>query len=246
MQVIPVRIAGDVQAGADIAELVVSSLARNRQKPRNGDVLVIAHKIVSKAEGRIVDLSAIRPSAKARRIAARQGKDPRIAELILRESTRIVKMHHGVIITETRHGFICANSGVDQSNVRGDRAALLPKDPDGSAKRIRRTIRRRTGKDIAVIIADTFGRPFREGQVNVAIGIAGLKPISDYRGTQDLFGRKLRVTEIAVADEIASCAELVMGKTDRVPVAIVRGLRYEKGEGSVKELLRKRKNDLFR
>ncbi len=246
MRVIPIRLAQDVQPGASIAEVIASALRKTKQRLEDGDVLVIAHKIVSKAEDRIVDLSAVKPSARARRIAKQHAKDPRVVELILRESTRIVKMKDGIIITETKQGFVCANAGVDQSNVRGDRATLLPKDPDRSAGRIRRQLGKKTGKEIAVIISDTFGRPFREGQVNVAIGASGLEPIRDYRGTKDVFGKKLKVTQIAVADEIASAAELVMGKADRIPVAVVRGLRYEKGESSAKELLRTRKNDLFR
>lgn len=246
MEIIPIRLNGDVHANANLADLVISSVRREKQRLRDKDVLVIAHKIVSKAEGRIVELSAVESSAEAVRIAKKQGKDPRIVELIFRESTRILKMEQGVIITETRHGFVCANAGVDQSNVHGDRATLLPENPDRSAERIRHALRKKTGKEIAVIISDTFGRPFREGQVNVAIGVSGIKAIKDYRGTMDIFGKKLKVTRIAVADEIASAAELIMGKAGRVPFAVVRGLPYERRRSSARELLRERKNDLFR
>lgn len=226
--------------------MILSSIKNERQALKNNDVLVVAHKIVSKAEGRIADLATVKPSKRAINIAKKHHKDPRIAELILRESRRIVKMERGIIITETKHGFVCANAGIDKSNVYGDHVALLPANPDSSADKIRRAIEKQTGKNVAVIISDTFGRPFREGQVNVAIGVSGLKPFKDYRGSKDMFGKKLKVTEIAVADEIASAAELVMGKVNRVPIAMIRDFMYENRQGSAKELIRKRKKDLFR
>jgi coenzyme F420-0:L-glutamate ligase/coenzyme F420-1:gamma-L-glutamate ligase len=244
MEVIPVHLRGNVTPDDNVADLILSAV-RKVQSLRDGDILVVAHKIVSKAEGRIVSLNKVKPSRRAVSIARKHGKDPRIVELILRESRRIVKMKRGIIITETNHGLVCANAGVDRSNVNGNNALLLPINPDRSAEAIRSRIRRQTGKNIAVIISDTFGRPFREGQVNVAIGIAGLKPMMDYRGTRDMFGRKLQVTVIATADEIASAAELVMGKRDHMPIAIVRGLAYGKN-GSADELIRKPKDDLFR
>lgn len=246
MQIIPIHLKEDVHVNSNLASLILSSIKSERQRLRDNDVLVVAHKIVSKAEGRIIDLATVHPSRHTIKIAKKHGKDARIVELILRESRRIVKMERNIIITETKQGFVCANAGIDKSNVPGDRVALLPVNPDRSAERIRHTVKKETGKNIAVIISDTFGRPFREGQVNVAIGISGLKPFKDYRGSKDMFGKELKVTKIAVADEIASAAELVMGKVDRVPIAIIRGLLYEKKQGSAKELIRKRKKDLFR
>lgn len=246
MEIIPIHLKGDVNANSNLANLILSSIKNEGQRLKNNDVLVVAHKIVSKAENRIIDLATVKPSKHAVNIAKKHDKDSRIVEVILRESSRILRMKRGIIITETKHGFVCANAGIDKSNVYGDRVALLPKNPDRSADKIRLAIRKQTGKSIAVIITDTFGRPFREGQVNVAIGISGLKPIKDYRGSKDMFGKELKVTQIAVADEIASAAELVMGKTDRAPIAIIRDYMYENKHGSAKELIRRRKNDLFR
>lgn len=243
--IIPVKIAGDIRLSDRLDIVIEKALGENSIDLRGGDILVVAQKIVSKAEGRVIDLDTIRPSAKARRLAVALDKEPRIVELILRESREIVRVQNGIIITETRHGFVCANSGVDQSNLSAAGAVLLPIDPDKSARRLRRHFLQ-SGRDIAVIITDTFGRPFREGQVNVAIGVAGIRPIKSYIGKKDMFGKKLHVTEIAVADEIASAAELVMGKSGGMPVAIVRGYRYEKAESSSRPLVRKKKNDLFR
>jgi coenzyme F420-0:L-glutamate ligase/coenzyme F420-1:gamma-L-glutamate ligase len=246
VSIIPVPMEKDVNTNDDLAELILSSIKNQKQKLYDNDILVIAQKIVSKAEGRLVSLNSVRPSKRAYSIAAKHGKDPRVVELILRESKQIVKIERGIIIVETKHGLVCANAGVDQSNINGSFASLLPLNPDGSAAKIRAKIKKLTRKEVAVIIADTFGRPFREGQVNVAIGVSGLRPITDYRGLKDIFGKKLKVTEIAVADEIASAAELVMGKLDLIPVVIIRGLRYKNKQGSAKDLIRKRKNDLFR
>src|SRR5574341_277668 len=246
MKVIPIYLKGDVRTNSNLPNLILSSIKRAKYRLKNNDVLVVAHKIVSKAEGRVIDLVTIQPSKRAINIAKQYRKDPRIVELILRESKRIVKMERGIIITETKHGFVCANAGVDKSNIAGDRAVLLPTNPDRSAIKIKRAINKQTRKNAAVIISDTFGRPFRKGQVNVAIGIAGLNPFKDYRGTKDMFGKQLKVTEIAIADEMASAAELVMGKTDAVPVVIITDFKYENKQGTAKEMIRKRKYDLFR
>lgn len=245
VSIIPVKITGDISPSDRLDAVIEKALGENSVDPQDDDILVVAQKIVSKSEGRAVDLDLIKPSAKARRLAVALNKDPKIVELILRESREIVRVQNGIIITETRHGFVCANSGVDQSNLSAAGAVLLPVDPDKSARRLRRHFLQ-SGRDIAVIITDTFGRPFREGQVNVAIGVAGIRPIKSYIGKKDMFGKKLHVTEIAVADEIASAAELVMGKSGGVPVVIVRGYRYEKAGSSSRPLVRKKKNDLFR
>jgi len=233
-----------------LGRLILQALCENRASLRDGDVLIATQKIVSKAEGRVVQLAGIRPSARAVRLARQLGKDPRLVELILHESKEIVLVKNGIIITETHHGFVCANSAVDQSNLSSDAAAtavLLPVDPDSSARRLRAYFKKEKGVDVAVIITDTFGRPFREGQVNVAVGVSGIRPIKSYIGQKDMFGKKLRVTEIAVADELASAAELVMGKSDGVPVAIVRGYRYDRADRATsKPLIRKKEQDLFR
>ncbi len=203
---------------------------------------------MSKAEGQRVSLSKIVPSSFARAIAKQSGKDPRHVEAILRETKSIIRMRQGHLITETRHGFICANAGVDQSNASRDRDSitLLPKDSDDSARKIRETIHHLTGKALPVIITDTFGRAWRVGQVNFAIGVSGMKPIHDYRGTKDMYRRTLQVTEIAVADELACAAELVMNKADMVPVAVVRNYKVPRGHGRVSDLIRPEESDLFR
>ena len=248
MEVIPVRVDGDIVAGRRLGDIVLGTLAESHVDLADSDIVVIAQKIVSKAEGRVVNLDDVKPSQRAQKLARQLRKDPKIVELILHESKEVVKVQNGIIITETKHGLVCANSGVDQSNLAGKNSAvLLPKDADTSARNLRALFRKKTGKDVAVIITDTFGRPFREGQINVAIGVAGLRPIKSYIGKKDMFGRKLHVTEIAIADEIASAAELVMNKSDGVPVAIVRGLQFEKDRrASARPLIRPKKNDLFR
>jgi coenzyme F420-0:L-glutamate ligase/coenzyme F420-1:gamma-L-glutamate ligase len=211
------------------------------------DIIVVAQKIVSKAEGRVVDLQTVTLSTLANTIAESSEKDPKHVEVILRESANIIRMRGAHIIVETRHGFVCANAGVDRSNAgNGDLAVLLPIDPDRAAQKLRKRIRELAGVDVGVIISDTFGRAWRNGQVNVAIGIDGLTPIIDYRGSRDLFGNQLKVTQIAIADELASAAELVMRKSDGVPVAIIRGIAYAKGSGSVQQLIRPKEEDLFR
>ncbi|RLI12093.1 coenzyme F420-0:L-glutamate ligase [Candidatus Bathyarchaeota archaeon] len=237
-----------VREGDDVGALICEAAEREGVGIRDGDVIVVSHIIVSRAEGRVVRLSEVQPSEFAMNVAKALGKDPRLVEVVLRESRGIVRMGDGHLICETKHGFICANAGVDRSNVPGeDAVALLPEDPDASARRIRERIRELTGKDVAVIICDTHGRPLRRGTINVAIGVAGLEPIWDRRGDTDLFGYVLRVTQVAVADELASAAELVMGQADEgVPVAIIRGYRYRPSEcSSAKELIRPREQDLF-
>ena len=251
IQIIPIHIYDDIKPHDKIDMLILKSLQQRQLDIIDHDILVIAHKIVSKAEGQIVDLRYIKPSVKSLAIAKENDKDPRIVQTILNESKEIVRLSRGIIIAETKHGFICANAGVDQSNVEDsfNHALLLPKDADASAKKIRQSLRKKTGKDIAVIITDTFGRPFREGQTNVAIGIDGINPIKSYIGNIDMYGKKLRVTEIAVADEIASAAELAMGKLERVPFVIIRGYKYHlvhKKSTSVSKLIRPKEKDLFR
>ena len=210
-------------------------------------MLVVAQKVVSKAEGRLVALAEVRPSALAQAFAAAHKRDPRVVELVLQESRRIVKMDRGIIIAETHHGFVCANAGVDLSNVSGgDVACLLPQDPDGSAAELRLALLRRTGVAPAVIISDTFGRPWRMGLANVALGIAGLPPLRSYVGEHDAHGYTLRTTVVAMADELASAAELVMGKTEQRPFALVRGYEPEEPAGSGRDLVRDAASDLFR
>ena len=246
--ILPVKGIPDVKRGDDIAKLITTSLGEQKIDLRMGDILVIAQKIVSKAEGRVVSLAKVKPSAFALGMAGEMDKDPRHVEVILRETKKIIRMRAGHLITETRHGFICANAAVDASNAgrQRDLVTLLPVDPDSSADTIRKRVHQLTGVDVPVVITDTFGRPWRMGHVNFAIGVSGLKPIRDYRGTRDMYRRTLRVTEMAVADELASAGELVMNKADKVPVAIVRGYKYVKGKGSGKELLRPEELDLFR
>lgn len=237
----------EVQAGDDLPALILAGCEAEGAPLRAGDVLVVTQKIVSKAEGRLLDLNDVEPSAFALEFAQRWGKDPRHTEVVLRESVRIVRMDRGIIISETRHGFVCANAGVDASNVAGEHLlCLLPEDPDASARALRRAIKQKTDVDVPVIISDSFGRPWRNGIVNVAIGVSGLAPLIDYRGQYDANGYLLNVTVIAVADELASAAELVMGKLDACPVAIVRGYPFTKDEGKAQELVMDPSRDLFR
>ena len=236
-----------VKHGDSIGDQIVKATKEESIQLQANDIIVIAQKIVSKAEGNVLDLSSVQPSTLADTIAKTSGKDPRHVEVILRESTSIVRMRGSHLIVETPHGFVCANAGVDRSNVgKNDSVVLLPVDPDKSARMIRRRIKELTGTNVGVIVSDTFGRAWRNGQVNVAIGLAGLSPIVDYRGTQDMFGNQLSVTQIAIADELASAAELVMRKSERIPVAIIRGVEYVKDDGSIKPLIRPKEEDLFR
>jgi coenzyme F420-0:L-glutamate ligase/coenzyme F420-1:gamma-L-glutamate ligase len=249
LQVRIIAVAGmpEIRPGDDLAALILEAARGQGADVEDGDVLVVTQKIVSKAEGRLVDLRQVEPSPRARELAAQTGKDPRLLEVILRESRRIVRQEGGVIICETKHGFVCANAGVDTSNVGGGVVSLLPQNPDESAARIRAAIQQRGGGiSVAVIISDTFGRPWREGHTNVAIGVAGMSPIKDYVGQADPHGYVLRVSTMAVADELAAAAELVMGKLSRVPVAIVRGFDYERAKGSARELIRPAERDLVR
>ncbi|MDH7477722.1 MAG: coenzyme F420-0:L-glutamate ligase [Candidatus Bathyarchaeota archaeon] len=237
-----------IKAGDNLAELICDAAERQKTPIQNGDIIVVTHVIVSRAEGKIVNLDDITPSAFAKGIAEECGKDPALVEVVLRESKSMVRMDRGILITESKHGFVCANSGVDKSNVPGKRiVALLPDNPDDSAEKIRKEIKKLTGCDVAVIISDTHGRPLREGEINVAIGVAGMKPIRDRRGEKDLFGYVLRIKQTAIADELASAAELVIGQADEgVPVAIIRGYNYPKSEAKATELIMPKEKDLFR
>ncbi len=248
VQVIPILGLPVIKKGDNIAELVCDAAAKQGTPVQDSDVLVVTHAIVSRAEGNVVDLDEIVPSEFAKNIAAPFGKDPRLVEVVLRESREIVRMGDGNLITESRNGFVCANSGVDKSNVPGQSlVVLLPIDPDRSAEMIRQEIRRLTVCDVAVIVSDTHGRPLRMGEINVAIGVAGIKPIRDRRGEKDLFGYVLRVKQTAIADELCSAGELVIGQADEgVPVAIVRGYDYPRAENAhATELIRPREKDLF-
>lgn len=247
VRILPLALSGEVQAGDSLSQKLLAAAKTLGIRFQAGDILVVKHKIVSKAEGAFVELDTITPSGASRAWAQRHGLDARVSELAVRESRRVVRKKRGVLITETRHGFICANSGVDVSNVDGGRRALLlPRDPDGSAAKLRRELRRELGFDMAVIVSDSFGRPWREGLTEVAIGVAGMRPLLDYRGRRDAHGYPLRVSVDAIADELACTAGLVCGKLAGVPAAIIRGFAYRKGRGSARELIRPAANDLFR
>ena len=246
LHVFAVRGIGEVTRGADVADLIAAAIERERRAVEPGDVFVVAQKIVSKAEGAVVRLDEVAPSPFASEWAGAHGKDPRIVEVVLRESRRIVRMDRDLLIAETRHGFVCANAGVDSSNVPPGFVAVLPADPDGSAERLRAALGARFECAVAVIVSDTFGRPWREGVVNVAIGVAGLQPLVDYRGTADSFGRRLSSTVIALADELAGAAEIVTRKATGTPVALVRGAGEWLGPGAGRALLRDADRDLFR
>ena len=241
LEIIPIKIQREIGIDANFVDLILESSEIN-----DGDILVFSQKIVSKNEGRMLSLSSVNPSLLANGIASSYGKDPRLIELILSESERIVRMENGIIIVKTKHGFVCANAGIDESNVQDGYATLLPKDPDKSAILLKERIEQKTGKNISVIISDTFGRPFRLGQTDVAIGIAGLEPILDYNGKPDTFGKIMQVTAIAVADEICSASELVMGKVEKCPIVIVRNYSYNFSNAKIQELLRSEHDDLFR
>ena len=241
MQILPVHIEKEITPDDNLSKIIINSTDID-----DGDILVIAQKVISKQEGRIVELSSVKPSLLSEGISSQYNKDPRIIELILSESKRIVRMKSGLIIVETHHGFICANAGIDESNVADGFATLLPLNSDKSAKLIRNKILDETGKNIAIIIADTFGRPFRMGQTNCAIGISGLNPILDYSGTLDSFDRILRVTAIAIADELSAAAELVMEKTKKSPVVIIRNYPYDLMDKSIDDLIRPENEDLFK
>jgi coenzyme F420-0:L-glutamate ligase/coenzyme F420-1:gamma-L-glutamate ligase len=245
-EVIGVEGLPEIGAGDDLGRLIVRAAERQGTPLEAGDLLVISQKIVSKAEGRIVRLSSVTASPRARAMAGELGRDPRLIEVILGESRRVVRQDKGVLIVETHHGWICANAGVDQSNVDADSACLLPADADASARRLRARIADLTGLALAIIVADTFGRPWREGLTNVAVGLAGLDPLKSYLGERDPAGHVLQATVLALADELAGAAEPVMGKLSRIPVAMVRGLGWEPADGSSRSLLRDPARDLFR
>ena len=246
LRAFPVRGIGDVREGDSVGDLIVEALARQRRPFLDGDIAVIKHKIVAKAEGRRVELASVDPSTSAQRLAKQTAGDARVIEIALREARRVVRKKH-VLITETQHGFVCANSGVDVSNVDGGKTAvLLPVDPDASAARIYRRLKKLTGLHIPVIIADSFGRAWREGLIEAAIGVAGMKVLHDYRGRRDACGYTMHATEEAVADELSSIAGLVCGKNQQTPACIIRGYSYVRGKGRATKLVRPPERDLFR
>ena len=248
IQIIPIKGIPIIKEGDDLGGFMVEAAESQGTPIQDGDIIVVTHVAVSRAEGRTINLDDVEPSRFARVIAEEYGKDPSLVEVVLREAKSIVRMGGGHIIAETRHGFICANAGVDKSNVPGERnVALLPEDPDLSARRIRERIRELTGREVAVIISDTHGRALRDGEINVAIGVAGIDPIRDRRGETDLFGYTLKVKRTAIADELSSAAELVIGQANEgVPAAIIRGYRYPKSEDATsKRLIRPKEKSLF-
>jgi len=237
----------EIKRGDDIAGIILESAKKGHITIEDGDILVVTQKIVSKAEGRVYNKDSVETTPFAQKMAGYTGHDPEYIELVLRNSKRIVRMADGLVISQTHHGFVMANSGVDSSNSGGkDRIVILPEKPDKSARQIKKSIETSTGKKIAVIISDTFGRPWRNGQVNMTIGIAGLDPIVDYRGKNDNDGREMKATQIAAADELCSAAELVSGKTKRLPVVIIRNYPFEPASGTAKDLVRDEAHDLFR
>jgi coenzyme F420-0:L-glutamate ligase/coenzyme F420-1:gamma-L-glutamate ligase len=247
LNLIPIRVDDEISPGDSIIDKLLRSLRQHGRGFERGDILVVKHKIVSKAGGRVVDLATIKPSADSISWAKKYKLDARVVELALRESLAVIRRKNGVLITETHHGFICANSGVDVSNVDGGRhALLLPADPDRSARKLHRDLKKRTKLAIPVLITDTFGRPWREGLVEFCIGIAGMKPLRDDRGRRDPHGYKLQASVEGVADELACAAGLVCGKLNRTPACIIRGFPYEPGTAGVRSLLRPIETDLFR
>jgi coenzyme F420-0:L-glutamate ligase/coenzyme F420-1:gamma-L-glutamate ligase len=247
IEIIPLRSLPEVRRGDDVASLVVEAASREQISLQSGDICVLAQKIVSKAEGSLASLREITPSPLARAWAKVRREDPRFIEVVLRESKRVVRMTERALIVETRHGFVCANAGVDRSNIPGrEWVSCLPADPDASARRFVRKLRQLTGVSVGAIVSDTFGRAWRLGQVNVAIGAAGIEVIRDLRGSRDRHGHRLRATMLAVADELAAAAGLVMGKIERVPAVIVRGYGSPGKRGSARELIRPPGEDLFR
>lgn len=239
-----------VEPGDDLCEIAIAALGANQLMPQTGDVLVVAQKIVSKAEGRYADITTVEPSERAVALATEVDKDPRFVEVVLSESRRVVRHRPGLLIVEHRLGFVMANAGIDHSNLPaqgGERVLLLPEDPDGSARVLRERLARAFGTNIAVIICDSFGRPWRKGTIGVALGAAGLPALIDLRGQPDLFGRELLVTETGFADEIAAAAGLIMGQADEaVPMVLVRGLHWSAPEASAAALIRPAEHDLFR
>ncbi len=252
IRIVPITGIGEIAPGSDLGLLIYEAIQAQQLTLQQGDILIVTQKIVSKAEGRLVRLAEIEPSEFARIAAQSSRKDAQYIEVVLRESRRVVRMDNGVLLTETHHGFVCANSGIDESNVDGGEGevTLLPVDSDRSARELRERLQDLASEgslfEIAVIISDTWGRPWRNGQVNMAIGVAGIEPLTDYRGQYDPYGYELHASVIAVADELASAAELVMGKVDRVPVALIRGYAYTPGTSTAQALLRDPATDMFR
>jgi coenzyme F420-0:L-glutamate ligase / coenzyme F420-1:gamma-L-glutamate ligase len=257
IEIFPIYVKGQIKSNSNIVDVLLDSIKGDYNKHNNNDnisienkdIIVIAQKIVSKAEGRLINMNKVNPSQNAIDLSNQVDKDPKFVEMILQESRKIVRIFNNTIIAETHHGFICANAGIDQSNVssKKNQVLLLPINPDRSAELIRKQIYEKIRKKVSVIITDTFGRPFRIGQTNIAIGIAGIKPLRSYRGKQDMFGKILMVTEIAIVDEIASAAELVMGKTASIPIAIVRNVNYSMHcNCTIRKIIRKEKKDIFR
>jgi len=247
VRILPLPVEGEIRPGDSLSERLLTAAKKHGIRFQARDILVVKHKVVSKAEGPLVALDEVRPSAASRVWARRYGLDARVTELALRESRRVVRRKRGVLITETRHGFVCANSGVDVSNVDGGgHAVLLPADPDRSASRLRTELKKRLRLEIAVIISDSFGRPWREGLAEVAIGVAGIRPLVDYRGRHDSHGYALHASVDAIADELACAAGLVCGKLARTPACIIRGFSYRRGRGTARQLVRPAAYDLFR
>lgn len=247
IQLIAIRGIGEVRPGDHLARQIKHAADRMHFQFLDGDIVVVAQKIVSKAEGRLVNLGSVKPSEFANEIAGKQNRDPRLVEVILNESANLIRVDDHVMITETKHGFICANAGVDRSNVVGkDWVSLLPVAPDDSALLLKSNLAESCHANVAVIVTDTFGRAWREGLTNVAIGVAGMEPLKDFRGRKDDHGKELSATILAVADEIAAATGLLMKKTARIPVVVVRGYYFEHGHGSAKELIRPKERDLFR
>jgi coenzyme F420-0:L-glutamate ligase / coenzyme F420-1:gamma-L-glutamate ligase len=247
LEIVPIPFPEEIRYGDSLVEKLLGAMRRSRLSLKSGDILIVKHKIVSKAEGQLVELDKIKPSPSSRTWARRYKVDARVIELALAQSRRVVRRKGGVLITETRHGLICANSGVDVSNVDGGRhALLLPKNPDASAARLHRGLKKKLRVSVPVIITDSFGRPWREGLTEAAIGVAGMAAVHDYRGDRDPSGYPLRVSIEAVADELACAAGLVCGKLARTPACIVRGLKYRPARGRARDLIRPAATDLFR
>ncbi|MGH2773543.1 MAG: coenzyme F420-0:L-glutamate ligase [Actinomycetota bacterium] len=223
-------LSGEVNKGAKLGDVVLGAMAEAGCRAEDGDVLVVTHKIVSKAEGRVVEID---------------GNEAKAA-VVEGEAAMILRRRNGLIIAQTRHGLVCANAGVDSSNVAPGHLVLLPADPDASARRIRQRIKAKTGRSLGVVVSDTFGRPWRVGQTNIAIGVAGFMPLTSYIGTEDTFGNRLKATSIAIADELAAAAEIVMGKSEGIPLALIRGAPIRQGRGSAAQLIRRPAEDLFR
>lgn len=247
ISVFAVRGIPEIEPGTDLAREILAGLKRSRTTTRDGDIFVVAQKVISKTEGQLVDLRRVHASKKAAEIAAKQGSDPRVVEVVLRQAQRIVRESQRVLIVETQHGFVCANGGVDHSNIPGDSiVSLLPKDPDASARRLAKRLRRLTEKTVGVIVSDTFGRPWRLGLTNVAIGAFGAPVLRDLRGQHDRTGNPLRATILAVADELAAAAGLLMEKAEGLPVVVIRGYRHKAAGQTAKEIIRPGREDLFR